>query len=315
MERALPLLICATFLPQALAADADALRLEKVNQDLYRLVVAETGRQLAVTRPDHGQGNVRVFSRNGKHCGVNWPHFLMYSDGHWLTDAVESEGLRLVEFEVRDDSGAARRNRGVGYRGKWKFRDYFTTSEQRFTWYDRATATQFHLVDTELEILKDLDDISSVWVEFMTRENSYATVAAKTKDGRVVTLDVSKTGKLRNMHYFDGEELAENGWIAIYGARNGQDACAAFVPLEHSPGPMRPRVNNGHVDNIEVHLLDARQYDILKAGQRFRLQYILIVAPDQPDWKWIEPAAEKAKVYVEQAVRSNLIPPRFDRSS
>lgn len=263
----------------ACAAAADPVELKKKSNDNYGFVAGK--KELAVLMPDAWQGNLSVFSpKNKMLCGVNWPHFLMYSEGNWLTDRVESEGLKLVEFKVLKESGPL-----IGYRGKWQFRDYFTSSECHFAWYDAASATQVHFVRTELVVLKDLEGISSTWVEFMTPENSYTMVAAKTKGGQIMTMDVSGTGQNANMHYLDGYELADDGWITIYGARKGQDACVAMVPVNHGPGPVRPRINNGHVDNIEIHMLDARKRNPLKKGQAFSLEYLLIVGPDQKDWK------------------------------
>ena len=278
------------------ADDSSVLELNKSSEDDYRFVVSETGRDLAVTAPNACQGNVNIISPNGEHCGVTWPHFLMMSEGKWLTDKVESEGQKLLTFEVLNESGPV-----IGYRGEWKFRDYFVSSETHFAWYEPTSTTQVHFVRTELEILEDLEDITTTWVEFMTRENSYTTVAAKTKDGDVTTMDISKTGRKRNMHYWDGEELADDGWVTIYGARYGQDSCVALVPLKHSPDPIRPRINNGHVDNIEIHMLDARKRNALKKGEKFFLEYLLIAGPDKSDWKWLDPAVERARAFMRRS--------------
>jgi len=290
------------FCQWAVAGDEGVLELSK-RGDAYRFIVRKTGRELAVTVPDAWQGNVRILSPSGKHCGVAWPHFLMNSEGKWLADKVESEGMKLVAFKVLQPSG-----RVIGYRGKWKFRDYFTSSETHFTWYESAQSTQVHLVRTQLRVLKDLEGITTGWVEFMTRENSYTTVAARVRGGTVVTMDVSKTGRGRNMHYWDGREFADGGWITIYGSRIGQGGCAAFVPLRYRPGPMRPRINNGHVDNIEIHMLDARKRNRLKKGQEFHLEYLLIAGPDKKDWKWIAPAVQRARAFMARAKR--LLEPR-----
>src|SRR6185295_17611466 len=134
-------------------------------------------------------------------------------EGKWLTDKVESEGFDLVEFKTLQTTGPA-----IGYSGQWKFRDYCLSSECHFVWYDATNAIQVHLVKAQLEILKDLT-ISSAWVEFMSPENSFTTVAAKIKDGKVITMNVSQTGTNANMHYLDGFDLANDGWITIYGAR------------------------------------------------------------------------------------------------
>ena len=281
----------------AVASDEDVLELRKTG-DAYRFVLRTTGKEFAVMVPDAWQGNVQILSPSGVHCGVVWPHFLANSEGKWLTDKVESEGMKLVDFEVLQSSGPV-----IGYRGEWKFHDSFSSSVTHFTWYESGKSTQVHLVRTQLRIIKDLEDITSTWVEFMTLENSYATTAAMVKGGTVVTMDVSKTGRERNMHYWDGMELADGGWITIYGAGSptNQGGCVAFVPLTHRPGPMRPRINNGHVDNIEIHMLDARKRNRLNKGQEFFLEYLLIAGPDEKDWKWIAPAVERGRAFMEQS--------------
>lgn len=279
------LLLCQS----AVASDDDALELRKTG-DEYRLRLRETSRELARVVPDAWQGNVRVLSPSGQECGVVWPHFLMNSEGNWLTDRVESEGMKLIEFEVLQDTGPV-----IGYRGQWKFRDYFTSSEMHFIWYRSAESTQVHLVKTRLQVLKDLEGINAIWVEFMTRENSYTTAAAMVKERKVITLDVSKTGLEQNMHYWDGQVLDEPGWISISGARNNQDASAALVPLNFSTGAVRPRINNGHVDNIEIHMLDASKRNNLTAGEEFHLEYLLFVGPDKKGWKWIDRAVKRAR--------------------
>lgn len=297
MRLTFPVLLLAAFSDWAIASDEGVVELSK-RGNTYRFVVRKTGREFAVTAPDTWAGNVRVLSAAGKHCGVAWPHFLVNKEGKWLTDRVESEGMKLVELKILKSSGPV-----ISYRGTWQFRDYFTSSETHFTWYEPAKATQVHLVRTQLRILKDLEGITTTWVEFMTRENSYSTVAAMVKGGKVVTMDVSKTGRKRNMHHWDGMELADGGWITIYGSRSGQGGCAALVPLAHSPGRVRPRINNGHVDNIEIHLLDARKRNRLKKGQKFLLEYLLIAGPDRKDWKWIAPAVERARAFMKRAKR------------
>jgi hypothetical protein len=272
-------------------AAADTVEWKKTKDDDYKLM--SDGKELAELVPDANQGNVGITSPSSKKfCGVNWPHFLMLGQG-WLTDKVESEGFKLIEFKTIQTSGPA-----VSYSGKWQFRDCFTSSEIHFAWYDTQNQTQVHLIKTQAKILKDLPDIGCSWVEFMTPENSYTTVAARIKGGKVITMDISGSGKDANMHYWDGNELADDGWITIYGARKGQDGCVAMVPLTHGADPLRPRINNGHVDNIEIHVLDARKHNLLKKGRTFRLQYLLIAGPDQKDWKWIDAAVQRARAFM-----------------
>lgn len=305
MRRIFAGLILMAFCHGAMASNEDVLELRKTGED-YRFVLRKTGKELAMMIPDAWQGNVRILSPSGRHCGVAWPHFLMYSQGKWLTDRVESEGMKLVDFKVLQDSGLV-----IGYRGQWKFRDYFTSSETHFTWYESAESTQVHLVRTRLQILKDLEEITTIWVEFMTRENSYTTAAAMVMGSKIITRDISKTGPERNMHYWDGRELADRGWITIYGARNKQGSCVALVPLTFSPGVVRPRINNGHVDNIEMHMLDAHKRNKLKKGQEFFLEYLLIAGPDRKEWKWIAPAVRRARGFMERS--KNLADRHQDR--
>ncbi|MEI7941299.1 MAG: hypothetical protein WCK27_31880 [Verrucomicrobiota bacterium] len=273
------------------ATAAEPIELKKAGNDDYRLMAGE--KELAELMPDNWQGNLNILSTKNKTvCGVNWPHFLLYSEGKWLTDKVESKGMNLVEFKTLNTSDSV-----IGYKGKWTFRDYCISSESHCVWYDAASATQVHLVKARLEILKDLPDISSTWIEFMTPENSYTMVAARTKGDKIVTVDVSGTGANANMHYLDGYEFGNNGWITIYGARRGQDACVAMVPISSS-GRIRPRINNGHVDNIEMHMLDPRKRNFLTKGRTFSLEYLLIVGPDQKDWKWIDSVVQNARTFM-----------------
>jgi len=59
--------------------------------------------------------------------GHLWSQFLMLSPGEWLTDRVESEGQRLVSFEA-----LAREGKLIRYRGKWAFRDLFTSAAEHY---------------------------------------------------------------------------------------------------------------------------------------------------------------------------------------
>ena len=124
----------------AVASDEDVLELRKTG-DAYRFVLRTTGKEFAVMVPDAWQGNVQILSPSGVHCGVVWPHFLANSEGKWLTDKVESEGMKLVDFEVLQSSGPV-----IGYRGEWKFHDSFSSSVTHFTWYESGKSTQVHLV-------------------------------------------------------------------------------------------------------------------------------------------------------------------------
>jgi len=72
------------------------------------------------------------------------------------------------------------------------------------------------------------------------------------------------------MLHWDGVELADSGWITIYGAWNGQAGGAACVPLAYRAGPIRARINDEHVDSIAIHRLEARKQGGLNEGQAFR---------------------------------------------
>ena len=87
------------------ASDGPTLNLVAAGTDDYRVVTAGDKKELAALRPDAWQGNVNILSPTGRLDGVNWPHFLMGSEGRWLTDRVESEGQQLVEFQVLVPSG------------------------------------------------------------------------------------------------------------------------------------------------------------------------------------------------------------------
>ena len=271
----------------------ELVQMEEAGKDKYRVKAGET--ELAVLMPDNWQGNLNILSPNKKICGVNWPHFMLYSEGKWVSDRVESEGLRLVDFKVLKASGPF-----VAYAGQWSFRDYCITSEHHFIWYDATNSTQVHLVRTQLQIRKDVSDISSAWVEFMTQQDTYAQIAVRLKNGEVTSLNLQAPGldPKADLHYLDGYELADGGWMTIYKARKGQDACAVLVPLRHSPGAIHPRIYYSHVDNIEIHVLDARKYHALAKGSTFSLEYLLIVGPDRNDWKWIDPAVQNARAFM-----------------
>ena len=272
---------------------SELIELREAGKDKYQVMADQA--ELAVLMPDNWQGNLNILSPNKKMCGVNWPHFMLYSQGKWVSDRVESEGLRLLDFKVLKASGPF-----VAYAGQWSFRDYCITSERHFIWYDATNLTQVHLVKTQLQVRKDLPDISSAWVEFMTEQDTYTQIAAKLKNRGVVTLNLQAPGlnPKADRHYLDGYELADGGWMTIYNARKGQDACAALVPLSHSPGAIHPRIYYSHVDNIEIHILDARKNNFLAKGSTFSLEYLLIVGPDRNDWKWIDPAVENARAFM-----------------
>ena len=85
----------------------EPVELKKAGNDNYRLMAGK--KELAVLMPNAWQGNLNILSTQNKTvCGVSWPHFLLHSEGKWLTDRVESEGLNLVEFKTLSTSGLMR---------------------------------------------------------------------------------------------------------------------------------------------------------------------------------------------------------------
>ena len=288
------ILLLAIRTSPAAAGSEDLIELKKAG-DTLRFTVKSTGKEFASVMPDSWQGNLQILSPEGEECGVAWPHFLMNSEGKWLADKIESEGMTLLDFKVLQPAGLT-----VGYHGNWRFRDYFTSSETHFTWFDAAFSNQVHLVKTRLQVLKDLEDINAIWVEFMTRENSHQTAAAKIRGGTVITLDVSQTGPGQNMHYWDDQEIVLGGWVAICGSQSGHAGSAVMIPLATGSGSMRPRVNNGHVDNIELHLLDPRKRNPLRHGQEFFLEYLLIAGPNRQDRDWVAPAVKRARAFMKK---------------
>lgn len=76
---------------------------------------AGTARPLLEIVPDAWSGNANVYAPGGTiRVGHFWSQLLMFSGGNWLTDRVESEGFRLISFEVL---GAMARASATGARG------------------------------------------------------------------------------------------------------------------------------------------------------------------------------------------------------
>ena len=238
---------------------------------------AKNGQTLLEIVPDAWQGNANVYPVDGAvRVGHLWSQFLMLSPGRWLTDRAESEGQKLVSFEVLQNRG-----RWVSYRGAWKFRDYFITKAEHSIWIRQETVC--HWVRTDLTVLQDIPRAGAVWVEFMNDAGAYSTIAVKTAHKVIELLATGRT----DTHHLDGEVLGKNGWIAIYGPRNGQDSSAALVALEGSH-PVRPRFFDAHVDTIELHMLDPRTTRTLRKGHVFRLEYVLLVSREADNCRWID---------------------------
>jgi hypothetical protein len=280
------------------------LELIRNDLDYYQIELKDSGQVLGTFRPYQTQGNMRVQDSTGTHCGVNWPHLLMHSQGVWLSTEGESDGQKLERFEICKSSGEV-----VAYRCEWRFLDYFTVDENHMVWFDQATTTQVHRITTELNFLRDVPEVTTTWVEFMTPANNYSTIAGKMTNGVVKTENILG-GTNQVEHLWDGEILDTNGWIAVYDSVSNQLSCAAMVPLSVSGGMARPRINNGlQVDNIEIHLLDPTENETFSAGYSFTLDYLMIIPPDQTDWTWVDPAVADAKLFMDE---SSAVQTAFD---
>lgn len=258
---------------------------------------AGTARPLLEIVPDAWSGNANVYAPGGTiRVGHFWSQLLMFSGGNWLTDRVESEGFRLISFEV-----LRRHGESVRYRGTWQFRDYFTSEAEHLVWVRGGTV--FHHVRASLKVLRDIPKVTAVWVELMNDADAYRTAAAKTTRG-VVEQPLTGTS---NMHYMDGLRLQERGWIAVYGPRKNQNASAALVPLGSSHA-VRPRVNDSHCDNIELHLLDPRRSRALPKGRSFSLEYLLLIHGAADGREWIDGRVRDAEVFLRTRTAQRAMP-------
>jgi len=87
------------------------------DNDLWRIRVDDTDRDLVITGPDVWQGNSDIFHTEGSvRVGHLWSQFLMLREGYWLTDRAESEGEYLIDFNVIQDRGKI-----IWYNGSWGF--------------------------------------------------------------------------------------------------------------------------------------------------------------------------------------------------
>jgi hypothetical protein len=254
--------------------------------DFY--VIGTSEQLLARIGPDVWQGNADVFPAEGAlRVGHFWSALLMLSPGKWLTDKVESEGLKLEYFGVLADSGTV-----IQYEGTWRFRDYFTTKARHSVWSDQEYV--YHLVRARLDIMTSIDDVGAVWVELMNDGDAYTYVITKTKSGLIRRGAPGRTKK----HYLDEYLLDNGGWIAMYGARKGQSGSPALVLLTASQ-PVRPRQWDCNTDNIELHLLDPKLARNLNPGAPLELEYMLIISPDPDSYVWIDEAVTQARQLVE----------------
>lgn len=264
------------------------LRNLKMYRDGDFYIVKADDHTVARIGHDVWQGNADVYPpEDGIRAGHLWSEFLMFSPGQWLTDRVESEGLRLESFNVNDSSGEF-----VKYEGTWRFRNLFTTKAQHYIWADKEHI--YHLVKTWLDVTDDISNAGAVWVELMNDTDAYRYIAAMTEDG---VIERDATGRTEK-HYLDGHLFGGSGWIAFYEPLRGQHGSPALVPLRASH-PVRPRSWDGATDNIEIHMQDPRETRRLTAGDRFELEYLLIISGNTTDYGWVEDAKEKAKKFID----------------
>ncbi len=250
---------------------------------MWVVTLARNGRRLLEIVPDDWQGNANVYPCGGTvRVGHLWSQFLMLSPDKWLTDRVESEGQRLLSFEVVAEAGKV-----IHYRGEWAFRDLFTSDAEHHIWVSGETV--FHHVKANLTVLKEITSVGAVWVELMNDADAYTSIAAKTTGGIVERSAEGATDE----HYLDEYELSRHGWIATYGPTLGQRGSAALVVLDASDS-VRPRSYDSNVDNIELHMLDPRQQRTLPAGYSFHMEYLVLVSPEADTWGWVDKAIEDA---------------------
>ena len=251
--------------------------------DLCQVLMAENQRLILEVRPNAWQGNARIFPYEGtQEAGTFWSHFLMASE-NWLTDKVESEGLRLLSFKPCQGHSKI-----AHYSGEWAFRDLFISKKTHWLWASNGTI--FHYVSTNLLVLSEIPDVSAIWVELMNNRNVHNSVA--TQVGHKIIERAVHGDHPSDPHFHDLDEfvLDENGWITIYGARAGQKGSSALVPIKSSHS-VRPRLYDSHMDNIELHMLDPKAKRTLNKNDTFQLDYLLLVntETETETWDWVEP--------------------------
>lgn len=239
----------------------------------------------------------------GFHPGYGLGFNLPSSLGYFLTDEVESEGVKLVSFNVSKDSGEV-----IEYGGTWKFRDLYTTSAEHRVWVKDNYV--FHLVDLELRILNIISFVGAAYVEFMVEGDSYGFATAKTRDG-LMTCDLinEPTERYRELLgplgriYFTSHPLENDGWISIYEPKKGQEGSAAFVLLDHSRTAY-PAAASSHIDYIQLHLLPTaylRPLTLsLSKDDYFKMRYLLIVSPEKDNYDWVDSAIYSAKSVIDE---------------
>lgn len=260
------------------------------DNDLWRIRVDDTDRDLVITGPDVWQGNSDIFHTEGSvRVGHLWSQFLMLREGYWLTDRAESEGEYLIDFNVIQDRGKI-----IWYNGSWGFRDYFTTTAEHFVWIRNEYS--YHLVDVGLQVLKDLDDIDAIWVELMNDNDPYSKIFCKTSQGLLEGNCDSNTGT----HEWGSHTLNEEGWITFINPLKFQKGIPAFVLLQSSHEVHPVWYDSGTViENIELHIIPPRESLSVNNGDTYSMQYMLVTGPDTDDHFWVEEAINQTRPILE----------------
>jgi hypothetical protein len=255
----------------------------------YEVRLKSEGKMLIYLEPDAWQGNSDVYSvAGGRRVGHHWSQFLMASPGKWLTDRVESEGEFLIDFKVLKDEGKI-----VIYAGRWGFRDYFVTAAVHYIWVENDLLYRY--VKTNLTVLRDIPDpVGEIWVELMNDPDYYMLAVAKTMDG-IKTYDMRGItgGALREY------TLDRYGWIALINPSSSGVKGSPVLVLVDSTHKVHPAVDSiPQVDTIGLHLL-GEDVRILKRGDYYELNYLLIVSTKPNDYSWIDDAVKEAEPMID----------------
>lgn len=128
----------------------------------------------------------------------------------------------------------------------------------------------------------------------MNDPDPYNFAVAKTRDRTMQRSILGKSGE----HYLDEYLLDKYGWIGLYQPLKGQRGSPALVAIE-STHSVRPRLYDGHVDNIELHMLNPREVRNLSTGDYFELHYLLVTSPETDNYDWIDKSITRAKSIID----------------